>query len=215
MKKIISVLFLVAAFALCGSVNAFAGVVPTIDGNLTPGEWDNLNFNGNPSYPYYLSINDPDEVDNQINTMDISHVVLLQELKSTDAGTPIADGLYLMIQVYDPAGPSLGYPDPVTYPGIVGNGYPVVKMAGDFLGDGLADNFNIFVKTYNKFPETNLPANDVTEVCTGSANFCNGPGATWVNLSLAGGSEARGSVLEYYFPSATFGTPPNTPFPYR
>jgi hypothetical protein len=208
MKKLISVMFLIAVFALCGSVSAFAAV-PVIDGVLGAGEWANVSNGGGP-FPYYLNLNDPNELDNQIDTMDMSRVVLLQSLNIVDPLNPVSkDGIYLMIQVYDPAGPALGFP---SNPGLSVDSLPTVRMAGDFLGDGLNDSFNIFVRTYNTVPLTGLTINDKTEVCVGSQTSCL-VGGTWVDLVGAGGSFARGGVLEYFFPSATFGTPPNTPFP--
>src|SRR5438309_2129360 len=97
---------LVVGFLALGLSKAFA--VPTIDGFVSPGEWAN-----NGTYPYYLSVNDPNEADNQFDNMDISHVVLLQE-RGGDAN-PANDGVYLLIEVYQPP---VSLKDPPDGPGL-------------------------------------------------------------------------------------------------
>lgn len=226
MKKLMTVLFLVAVFAVCGSVNAFAAV-PTIDGSLGGGEWANITTNG--KYPFYLDVIDPNESDNQIDEMDMSHVVLLQNLNyltGEGAVDGTNDGLYLLIETYKT--PSLQYPDlilnstpPPTYeyPGVGRDGRPTIWMEGDFLNDGLDDDFNIFIRTYNSAPVTGAPAVDLTQFCFGSATQCDPyDGTVWTTLdgyvgALGGiGNEARGSVIEYFIPTGTGGTP-HEPFP--
>jgi hypothetical protein len=225
MKKIISVMFLAAVFALCGSVSAFA--IPFVDGNFSPnpGEW--ANPVGNP-YPFYLEVYDSNETDNQIDEMDMSHVVLLQNLQTITgqgAGTT-NDGLYLLIETF--VTPSLQYPDlilnptpPPTYKysGLARDGQPMISMAGDFFNDGLDDGFNIFIRTFSVAPLTGAPSSDLTQFCFGSSSSCSQLNPlVWTNLvgyvgGFGGtGDMDRGSVIEYFIPSGTGGTP-HIPFP--
>ena len=212
MKKTLLMLSLVVVMLGWGVSRAYA--VPVTDGVLGAGEWANLNFSAGP-YPYYLEVFDPDEADNQIQNMDISHGVLLQELSGAFGGTPATtdDGIYLLLEVYGPP-PSLAF---ATGAGVVPTAAPVIKMEGDLLGDGNADAFNIYLRHYNTLPVTGLAINDVVDVCVGSFATCNSIGAIYLPLTGSGGSFGRGSVLEYYVPSGTFGTPPSppgTPFPF-
>jgi len=215
MKKLISVLFLVAVFALCGSVSAFA--VPVIDGSIAPGgEWANLNSSFLP-LSYYLEINSPPAGNDWISTMVMSHVVLLQELTSNDSTVTTAQqGMYLLIEVYGPGGPQLNYPDSALYPAIPGMTHstypPSIQMTGDFLGDGLSDNFNLFVRTLNLNPTAPVDDHaDSTFYCVGSEAHCNALNpSVWSLLTTVD----RAGVLEYFFPSSLLpGGIGYTPFP--
>jgi len=218
MKKLISILFLVAAFAVCGSVNAFAQ--PVVDGTIgSVATWTNSDAaNGGAPYPYYLDIVAPPATNDAISTMVMSHVVLLQDL---DATNPAKDGIYLLIQVQTP-GPQLIYPNPALYPSVphmtneIGDP-PQVEMTGDFAGQGVANDVDIFVDTLNSNPfgATDNPALDVTTVCVGTEIACANT-ATWQTLQSYSGTEARDpltGVLEYFFPSALMGALGSTPFP--
>src|SRR5689334_10522796 len=132
---------------LLGQVRAYA--VPTIDGNLGAGEWANIASPSANPYPYYLEVFDPNEADNVIDNMDISHGVVLQELTSVSGYANFAnDGIYILLEVYAPP-PSLAF---ATGPGVVPTGQPIIKMEGDLLGDGLNDPFNLFLRHYNTQP---------------------------------------------------------------
>jgi len=219
MKKLISVLFLVAAFAVCGSAHVFAAV-PVIDGAISPaGEWANSNSSSG-LLPYYLDIVSPPAPNDWVTSMTISHVVLLQELTSNDPTVAFGDqGMYLLIETY--AKPQLTYPTPAQYPSIPGMtadlNPPGVQMTGDFTGLGLNTGTNIFISSYNgnPFGAVDNPANDVTKVCVGTQSFCNqriNPG-NWTVLTSLGGQYARNGVLEYFFPSSILGSLGYTPFP--
>ncbi len=208
MNKTLSILTLVVGMLVFG-LSAAHAAVPVVDGVISPGtEWNNT---GN---PYYLEVFDVNEADNQIDNMDIKHAVVLQELTSFSGDGDFSnDGIYLLIEVYAPP-PSLAY---ATGVGVVPTTQPIIFMQGDLLGDGLSDGFNIFLRHYNTDPTTGLAANDSVGVCVGSLLTCSGIGAVYTDLTSAGGSHARGSVLEYFIPSGTFGTPPSppgTPFPF-
>lgn len=216
MKKTLLMLSLIVGIVISlGIPQAFAVSVPPVtDGILGAGEWANLAHGGGP-YPYYLEVGDPDEADNQIQNMDISHVVLLQELSLFGGTAGFGDdGVYLLIEVYGPP-PSLDF---ATGVGVVPTAAPVIKLQGDFLGDGLLDPFNIFVRHFNTVPDFGILADvDKVEVCVGSILTCESIGAVYTDLTLAGGTFGRGGVVEYYFPAGTFGTPPSppgTPFPF-
>ena len=211
MKKTLLMLSLILGVLSLGISQAYA--VPVTDGTLGAGEWANLNFSGG-SYPYYLEVFDPNEPDNQFNNTDISHGILLQELSGGFGGTPATtdDGIYLLLEVYSPP-PTLDFQSgaPVT-------GIPNITMQGDLLGDGLADPFNIFLRHYNTAADFGIAADvDRVEACVGSAASCLViPPGGWLDLTSIGGTFGRGSVLEYYIPSGTLGTPPSppgTPFP--
>ncbi len=217
MKKTLFMLSLIMGLLSLGlSHQAFAA--PTIDGVLGAGEWANINTPNNTAYPYYLSVNDPNEADNAFDNTDISNAVVLQELTSFSGDGPIPgftnDGVYILLQVYAPP-PTLDWQ---TGTGIGITSIPNITMQGDLLGDGLSDPFNIFLRHYNTVADF-TPGNDVdrAEVCVGTAASCLSlPLGSWTDLTTIGGSFARGNVLEYYIPSGALGTPPSppgTPFP--
>jgi len=219
MKKTMIVLALMIGIVAFGATSAMA--VPTVDGSLGGGEWANINTPNGTPYPYYLEVFDPNEGDNQIDTMDIKHVVLLQELSSVSGdANDTNDGIYLLIETYATP-PSLQYPSAATYPGIVAQSAPMITMQGDFLGDGVMfDGFNIFIRHYNSQASTGLVANDVVEVCFGDLQSCDGAGTeTWTILQGVPGTVGgvgdfdRGTVLEYFIPSGAFSTP-HSQFPY-
>lgn len=213
MKKL-SVLTLLVGILALGVSNAYA--VPTVNGSLGVGEWANT------GYPYYLEVGDPNEADNAFDNTDMSHVVLLQELNLFGGDALFAnDGIYLLIEVYAPP-PTLDWQS-VGVGGIAITGTPLITMQGDLLGDGISDGFNVFIRHFNLNPDPLIAAADVAEVCFGSAASCLIlPLGSWAPLtSLVGtvgqtGAFARGSVLEYFIPSGSLGTPPSppgTPFP--
>ncbi|OGW85428.1 MAG: hypothetical protein A3A81_02950 [Omnitrophica bacterium RIFCSPLOWO2_01_FULL_45_10b] len=201
-----------------GVSHAYA--VPVTDGALGLGEWANLNFSGGP-YPYYLEVTDPNEIDNQFNNTDISHGILLQELSfgsdgaagGGDDGTAGFgdDGIYILLEVYAPP-PTLDW-DPIVFidPDYGITGTPLITMQGDLLGDGILDPFNIFIRHYNTDPGPGVGV-DVVEVCTGTGPGClSMPLGSWATLASVGGTFGRGSVLEYFLPSGSLGTPPSPP----
>jgi hypothetical protein len=202
MKKLSMLMLFVGILAL-GVANAYA--VPTIDGTLAANEWDNTG-----SYPYYLQVGDPNEADNQFNNMDIKNIVLLQELTafSGDANTA-NDGVYLLIETY------VNPPSLEQVPlggGVIGSFQPVIRFQGDFNGDGFSDPFNIFIRNYNTdFAGAAAPANDVVDFCLGSSATCTGLGASYTAIPTS--QFERGSVIEYFFPTGSVGTPANVPFP--
>jgi hypothetical protein len=213
--KILKTLMLVLAASTFGMGVAQADI-PTIDGALTsPTEWDNDSDPGVgvTPYPFYRFESDPDEADNQIQNMDISGGTLLQELTSFSGDGDFSnDGFYIMLTVYAPP-PSLAF---ATGVGITVNSQPVITLQGDLLGDGFGDAFNVFIRHYNAFPATGLPAADVVDVCVGSLATCNSIGAVYVPLTALGGAFSRGTILEYFIKAGTLGTPPSppgTPFP--
>lgn len=219
MKRILFMLTLIVAGLALGVSQASA--VPVTDGILGVGEWANVATSG--PYPYYLEVFDPDEADNQIQDMDLSHAVLLQELNlATGDGDPDVvppltgglagdnDGVYLLLEVYGPP-PSLAF---ATGVGVVPTTAPIILMSGDFLGDGLLDPFNIFLRHFNTLPGAGAPVgSDVAEGCIGSLASCTGIlGGPYTLLTAVGGSFGRGAVIEYFIPSTAFLTP-LTPFP--
>jgi hypothetical protein len=209
MKKTLSVMLMTGLFAVLSSAQAFA-VVPTIDGANVGGEWLN------DGHPYYLSVTDPNELDNAFDNTDISLGVVLQELDAFGGTGGVGnDGIYILLEVWA-SPPTLAWDPSAGVPasGIGITGTPTITMQGDLLGDGLFDPFNIFLRHYNTDPTTGLVGADVVEVCVGTAACLSG--GVWTDLVGAGGAWGRGSVLEYYIPAGTFGTPPpvpGTPFP--
>ncbi|MBI1977867.1 MAG: hypothetical protein HYS55_03860 [Candidatus Omnitrophica bacterium] len=211
MKKALLMLSLVVVMLSLGMSQAYA-TLPTVNGTLAAGEWDSLG-----PYPYYLEVFDPNEADNAFDNTDISHAVLFQELTSVSGDADFTnDGIYLLLEVYAPP-PTLDWQS-VGVGGIGITGTPNITMQGDLLGDGLSDGFNIFVRHFNLNPDPSIIAPDRVEVCVGSAASCLSlPPGSWADLTASGGAFGRGSVLEYYIPAGTFGTPPSppgTPFPF-
>ena len=218
MKKTLLMLSLVVVMLGLGVSQAYA-VLPTVNGSIGGAtEWDNVNAPAGTAYPYYLEAFDPNEADNAFDNTDIGHAVLLQELTSVSGDGDFSnDGIYLLIEVYAPP-PTLDWqpPAPIT-------GTPLIMLQGDLLGDGLSDPFNIFLRHFNLNPDASVAAADRVEMCTGSAATCLSlPPGSWADLTTIPGtvgqfgSFSRGSVLEYYIPSGSGGTPPSppgTPFP--
>lgn len=182
MKKALSIFALFVGIACLGSANAFA--VPTVNGLLGAGEWDNTGYN------YYLSVGDPNEAGIP-DSYDIKNVTLLQELEGFGFGDANAanDGIYLLIETY--AKPSLA--DTNVIPPAV-----TIYLSGDFNGDGISD----FIMEHT--------ANAAGTVQTVTVTY-NVFGPTG-DLVGAGGSFSAGDVLEYFIPSAAFNTP-HVPFP--
>ena len=210
MKKMIWAVA-VFGFVIMGAARGYA--VPSIDGLLGAGEWDNI------GYTYYLNVIDPNEPDVTPDTMDIFRVTLLQELGLAAGGTETTastadDGVYLLIQNYvTPA--TLEDPD-----GLISQ-KPVVAMEGDFFGNGTADAFNIFLRHRNTTPlnGVNDPLLDSVTFCLGSATFCDPDGPNYLSfdgvVGFYGSVSARDrdpDVYEYFLPTGGFGTPV-APFP--
>ena len=209
MKKSLLMLVLTMGMLSLGITQAHA-TLPTVDGSFSAAEWDSLN-SASIAYPYYLEVTDPNEADNAFDNTDISRAVVLQELTDGPNGSGDAnyanDGIYILLQVYAPP-PTLDWQS-VGIGGIGITGIPTITMQGDLLGDGLSDGFNIFLRHYNTDPTAGVGV-DKVEVCVGSS-LCLANILPWTDLVTAGGSFSRGSVLEYYIPSGTFGTPPSPP----
>jgi hypothetical protein len=197
--KLTKMLALAAGVLVFGASQAYA--VPVIDGNVGAGEWANA------GYPYYLELNDPNELDNQFDNMDISHVVLLQELGG-DAN-PANDGIYLLVEVYNPP---VSLKDP-TDDGVPATptAIPIINMSGDFEGDGVYD---IHFRTFNTDAAgVAAESNDVLQVCVGTSAACHPIFGAWSTFSTgATANYNRGNAVEYFFPVGSFGTP-NAPFP--
>lgn len=193
-----NVLMLFAGMLALGVSNAYA--VPAIDGMITvAGEW------ADSGYAYYLQVSDPDETDNRFNNMDIENVVLLQDL----SGDPSTDGIYLLIETFDT--PSLKRVP--TGNGVFSAAQPMIQLSSDFEGDGFDDGFNIFFRHSNtNFTGTAAPASDELVFCFGDAATCLANNATYAP-ALSGTEFQRGSVIEYFFPSGSYGTPLATPLP--
>ena len=213
MKRTLCILMMVVGVLTFGMTKAYAA--PTVDGLLGGGEWANA------GYPYYLEVGDPNEPDNQFDNTDISHAVLLQELTSFSGDADFTnDGIYLLLEVYAPP-PTLDWQS-VGVGGIGITSIPNITMQGDLLGDGLFDGFNVFIRHFNLDPSPGV-APDRAEVCFGSIGSCLVlPPGSWTDLTtLVGtagqfGAFGRGTVLEYFIPSGSLGTPPSppgTPFP--
>jgi len=211
MKKTLWILALAVGMLTFGANQGYA-TTPTANGTILDAfEWDNIDSGGG-AYPFYLSVTDPNEGDNQFDNTDISRAVVLQELTSFSGdGNFMNDGIYILIEVYAPP-PTLDFqPAPIT-------GVPNIKMQGDLLGDRLTDGFNIFLRHYNTVADDGtIPDIDRVEICVGSVFTCTLlPLGAGVDLLVAGGAFGRGTVLEYFIPAGTFGTPPSppgTPFP--
>lgn len=217
MKKYLWVLSLIVGFLTLGAPQSHA-TLPVVDGVISNAlEWDNINSGGS-AYPYYLSVTDPNEPDNQFDNTDISHAVILQELTSFSGDANFFnDGIYILVEVYAPP-PTLDWQgDDIT-------GIPVITMQGDLLGDGFSDPFNVYLRHYNLNPDPSVAAADRVEVCFGSNASCLAlPPGSWTDLTTVVGTSgqfgafSRGSALEYYIPSGSLSTPPSppgTPFPF-
>ena len=186
MKKTVKALFLVVcALAFGMGRNAFAAL-PTIDGAVSPAtEW------ANNSYTYYLDVTDPNEAGITDN-YDIKHVVLFQEYNGL-AIPDADDGIYLLIETY--ATPTLVDAQP-------GDPGAAISMNADFNGDGFIDL--IIRHDADLGPEAlswRRPVGSILGAPTAFTAF----GTEGVNFK-------RGSVLEYFIPSTTGGTP-HAPFP--
>lgn len=212
-KTLIALLVVFGIFAVSSPAQA---VLPTIDGLFTaPGEWDNAGFT------YYLNAIDPNEEGVIPDAMDIFRVTLLQELDPAFGGTgdgdPSNDGVYLMVQTWatpltleDPDGSAASTPS--------------LFFTADFLGDGVSDPFNLFMRHFNGTPFNGIndPAADVVEVCLGDAASCTPLSPLWSPQAGVSGvgpftgvsanSRLGGILYEYYFPTTAFSTPP-LPFP--
>jgi hypothetical protein len=226
MKKTLGVLVLIAGLIALASTSAFA--YPVIDGAIgahpalgAGQEWANQNDPNATAYPFYLEILDPtgDAVNSNV---DISRVILLQELAScttpascgafSSGAAPAQDGLYLLIE-------TVGTP---TVSPIPGGPYdtvnPQIKLSGDLLGDGLdnpLDMYNIFIRhgLFDHDANSLTPKVEQVRVCVGNIFTCSSDTDFTTTLLGIGGQWSRNSVLEYYIPSGTLGTPLNTQFP--
>ena len=189
MKRTLSLFAFFAGMIVLGSTVALA--VPTVSGSISPStEWDNTGYN------YFLTANDVNEADVP-DQYDIKSVTLLQEIEGFGFGdsTTANDGVYLLIQTY-------GTPSLVDQ----GSGFPFAKifLNGDFDGDG---NFDFFIE-HEAHSGTGQPQTvKITNPGAGifGADLAAGGGA-WSNV------DGVNSVIEYFIPTGTFGTPP-LPFP--
>lgn len=182
MKKTLIVLALVLGVVAFAPAQAFA--LPVIDGAISPaGEWDNT------GYQYYLKVNDTQEIGipDQYN---ISSATLLQEWHPVQQAT---DGIYLLIETFGT--PSLVDQDS-------GDPMASISLNADFNADG---NIDLIIRHDADLGTDRLrwrrPPGSITGPATDFAIF----GAEGVNFK-------RGSVLEYFIPSTTGGTP-HAPFP--
>ena len=197
MKKILSGLFLVAGILLASS-KAYA--LPTIDGSLGAGEWDNV------GYPYYLEVFDVNEAAIP-DAYDIKHAILFQELTSFSGDADFTnDGVYLLIETY--ANAALADLDGAAP---LGAG---IALSGDFNADGSFDFFATLSAPADPFGGS--PAAQKVSVTNLAVLLFN------ADLESNGGSFSRvdgtTSVIEFYFPAGKFGTPPSppgTPFPHE
>lgn len=210
MKKTLTAAVMIIGALVLGTPQSYA--VPVIDGLLGVGEWDDI------GYTYYLNVFDPNEVDVTPDTMDIFRVTLIQELDSSFGGTETTgsltdDGVYLLIENWTTP-TTLEDPD-----GLISQ-TPVLALEGDFLGDGVADGFNIFIRHRNTTPLNGVddPAADSLTWCFGTAIACDPNGLGYVPfdgiVGALGGvsSHTRADVYEYFLPTGAFFTPV-APFP--
>lgn len=194
MKKMLSGFFLMTSVLLI-STNVYA--VPVIDGAITSGtEWSNA------GYPYYLELFDVNEAA-ILDSYDISHAVLLQELTSFSGdGDFTNDGVYLLIETY--ASASLADQDGAAPLGAA------IALSSDFNGDGTFD----FFATHHA-PTDPIGGSPGAQVVT-VTNLAGFPFPVFgADLVASGGSfsliDGTTSVIEYFFPSGAFGTPPSPP----
>ena len=179
MKKLSMLVMLIGILAF-GVANAYA--VPTIDGTLGAGEWDNT------GYTYYLDVTDPNEAGITDN-YDIKHVVILQEYNGL-ALPDADDGIYLLIETF--ATPSLvdaGAGDPPAS----------ISMNADFNADGFID---LIITHKAEFGPDTLTFKRPLGSIFGPVG----------DTTCVGCVVGKGSVLEYFIPSTTGGTP-HAPFP--
>jgi hypothetical protein len=184
MIKSIKTLALVAGVLMLGVANAYA--LPAIDGAISPAtEWDNA------GYTYYLDVTDVNEAGIS-DVYDIKRVVLFQEYNGL-ALPDADDGIYILIETYG------------TPPSLVdaGGGEPPasISMNADFNGDGLVDLTIIHKAEFG--PETLSFKRPLGSIF--------GPAAETF-FGTEGLNFKKGSVLEYFIPSQTGGTP-HIPFP--
>jgi len=179
MKKIITLGALIAGVLFMGvSSNAYAAL-PVIDGAISPAaEWANA------GYSYYLDVTDPNEIGITDN-YDIKRVILFQDFHVAPLAT---DGIYILIETY------------ATPPSLVdaGAGAPAasISMNADFNGDGLVDLTIVHEAKFG--PETLRWERPIGSIFGPDAGAFFG--TEGVNFKL-------GTVLEYFIPSTTGGTP--------
>ena len=186
MKKINALSALVFGALLMGLSSSAYAVLPTIDGAISPAnEWAN---NG---YAYYLDVTDPNEAGIS-NSYDIKHVILFQEYNGL-ALPDADDGIYLLIETF--AAPTLVDQS-------AGDPGASVSMNADFNGDGFVDL--IIRHDADLGPEALSWRRPVGSIL--------GPATAFTAFGTEGVNFKRGSVLEYFIPSTTGGTP-HLPFP--
>ena len=188
MKKTMLVLAMLA-FVFGFGTHAFAYTLPAIDGTLGAGEWVNQ------PYQYYLDVTDPNEA-GITDKYDISHGVLFQEIDGFGFGdgNPANDGIYILLETY-------GIPPSLADAG-AGDPPASISMNADFNGDGIIDLVIVHKAEFG--PETlsyKRPVGSILGAPVGETPF----GVEGINFK-------RGSVLEYYIPTGTGGTP-HLPFP--
>lgn len=188
MKKINALSALIFGALLMGVSSSAYAVLPTIDGAISPAaEWAN---NG---YTYYLDVTDPNEA-GIADSYDIKHVILFQEYNGL-ALPDADDGIYLLIETY--AAPSLADQSP---------GLPkaAITMNADFNGDGINDiSFQLDKDLGPTRLRWNIP--EVGSILGAPTDLASFGAVEGVNFKL-------GSVIEFFIPSTTGGTP-HIPFP--
>lgn len=200
MKKNLTILAMFVAVFAFGIAQANAAV-PFIsgivgDGALAGGEWANDSDPGAGvvPYTYYLSVTDPNEAGIP-DQYDISGVTLLQELGVSPAPDG-SDGIYLLVTTHGAA--SL---DP-----FLGGVNPAIFLQADFNGDGASD------LTF-KHEKDGLGVQRLGWIRPAGTVLPGGPTADYVFFGVEGTHfKLTGSVIEYFFPTGTGGTPP-LPFP--
>lgn len=154
-----------------------AQAVPVIDGVLGVGEWDNT------GYSFYLQAFGPNNAGIP-DSYDIFRAVLLQEFTGG-----ASDGVYLLVETY--AAPSLVDLDGGIIP------FANIGLNGDFNGDSVND---FFISHISVDGSGSLASQTVT-VTNPLAGVFSAP------LASGGGVFAFGSVVEYFLPIGSFGTP--------
>ena len=186
MKTTLRLVVLISGMLGLLATRAYA--VPSINGAIAGAEWANTGYN------YFLEVFDPNEAGIP-DSYDISRVVLLQDIEGFGFGdgNPANDGIYLLIETFDtPSLVDTGLGDPPAS----------ISMNADFNGDGIID---LIITHKAEFgPETLSWKRPIGSIL--------GPPAPETFFGVEGVHFKRGSVLEYYIPTGTGGTPP-IPFP--
>jgi hypothetical protein len=200
MKKVFSLMMLLAGVFVFGAVDAQAALVVSIDGTEGAGEWSNA------GYPYYLEVTDPNEFDanpalNIPDAYDIKRMVLFQELDGFGGdGDASNDGIYLLIETY--AKPSLVDLTP-------GGAKARIFLDGDFhiLPDAPGPT-NVFDFSL----EHTADAGGGSQSVEVTFNVFGPTGSILPEGAFSTPDGVTDTVIEYFIPSGKFGTPA-VPFP--